>query len=301
MDLDGHPGYLGWTSQGVIAIHADWPAYPAEHGTRVALESLGMFPEGTRFAQLDDIDQCVLLVAEGIGRGEDPFGAGRFHVAIWHQDLIGLARSGLVEDVTGVSEAVHALNEVRGLQGQAPVTSWPGDHAVPREIDLFFHGGKKGRYETLLHDLDNVEHSWIYFERGATVVLTTAGWRALDDALSSEFEPPAPLMERLAPMVSAGYYDTAIREVSVHLEVLMRRRVGVAAMYGGRLVKRYVEHLHDRQLMPDANLKVLRGELRTALMFVRNEFAHNVADLTRPRGLALLQRISNLYRTVATF
>lgn len=32
MRLEDHPGYFGMTSRGVIAIHADWPMYPFEHG-----------------------------------------------------------------------------------------------------------------------------------------------------------------------------------------------------------------------------------------------------------------------------
>ena len=42
--LAGHPGYLGMTSRGVIAIHADWPMYQLDHGVMSVLESLGSYP-----------------------------------------------------------------------------------------------------------------------------------------------------------------------------------------------------------------------------------------------------------------
>ena len=73
--MSDFPGYLGWTSQGVIAIHADWPAYPAEHGWGAALASFGMFPEGTQFARIDDIDQCLLFIAPAYSRSPDEFDA----------------------------------------------------------------------------------------------------------------------------------------------------------------------------------------------------------------------------------
>jgi hypothetical protein len=43
MPLEDHPGYLGLTSEGVIAIHADWPIYPIEHGLGATVTSLGAF------------------------------------------------------------------------------------------------------------------------------------------------------------------------------------------------------------------------------------------------------------------
>ena len=52
MRLEDHPGFFGITSQGVIAIHADWPMYPEEHGADLALLWLTALPQGTRFKRL---------------------------------------------------------------------------------------------------------------------------------------------------------------------------------------------------------------------------------------------------------
>ena len=81
-------GYLGFTSSGVIAIHANRPAYPAEHCWEVALVTLGNFPIGPRFRAIDDIDRCLLFVADGTVRGGDDFSPEAMHVAIWHEDLL---------------------------------------------------------------------------------------------------------------------------------------------------------------------------------------------------------------------
>jgi hypothetical protein len=68
--------------------------YPAEHGWPVALESLCLFPEGTTFRPIGDIDRCVLFVAEEFEANRDPFSEQNFHVAVWHEDLLELVNLG---------------------------------------------------------------------------------------------------------------------------------------------------------------------------------------------------------------
>ena len=63
--LTDHPGFLGLTSRGVIEIHhGDWPVYPEEHGSDLALLWLTAFPEGTAFKRVDDIDRSILFLAD---------------------------------------------------------------------------------------------------------------------------------------------------------------------------------------------------------------------------------------------
>ena len=95
------------------AWHADWPVYPAGHGWQVALEALGVFPEGVKFQQIDDIDQCYLFVAVGSEtclKPVKPLTDERwFHVAIWREDLFELNRRGLISGVTIRTEYEAAL------------------------------------------------------------------------------------------------------------------------------------------------------------------------------------------------
>ena len=82
--------------------------------------------------------------------------------------------------------------------------------------------------------------------------------------------------------------------MSVHLETKLRETAG-STKIGQRLVEDFVGRIDGERLLPPAQLRVLRGELRTAFKFVRNEFAHNVRQLPRARGLALVQRLTGLY------
>jgi hypothetical protein len=94
--------------------------------------------------------------------------------------------------------------------------------------------------------------------------------------------------------LDAGLYDVAVREVTVHLEHIMRLGCHDSNAYGQKLVDLFIRNIAEKQVFPESRLKVLRLELRTAFKFVRNEFAHKPVDLDRSRGLSLLDRMCEL-------
>ena len=84
-------------------LHANWPAYPAAHGPELALETLCWFPAGTHFEVVDDIDQCLLMLAREYvdPRNEaDRYSERHFHVAVWRKDLRLLRDRGWVSGVS---------------------------------------------------------------------------------------------------------------------------------------------------------------------------------------------------------
>ena len=123
-----------------------------------------------------------------------------------------------------------------------------------------------------------------------------SGWHSLDNDLSDVYKAPSAVSKRLAPILAAGLYDTAIREMSVHLEVEMCRGLGGSDLYGQQLVEKLIHDLEP--VMLEADLKVLRGNLRALFEFVRNEFAHNVIDISRPRAISILQELGEVYEAI---
>jgi hypothetical protein len=299
MDVEDHPGYLGLTSAGVMFIHADWPVYAIQHGWFAALASLGMFPAGTVFTLLSDIDRCVLLLANGISTADDPFSGQNFHVALWHEDVLELVRRGFVRGPIGVTARVHQVNTILGIASRPLIASWPGTVEALHLPRLYVEDPSSS--EMVPADLPNWEDyddeflDWLHFPSVAGLTVTDEGLRSLEEVLSLRFELPPSLRAKLIPMLEAGLYDSAIREVSVHLEGVMRSSCGDTSVYGQRLVDQFIEELANKAIVPDAWLKVLRSELRTAFKFVRNEFAHNAVEMSRARGLSLLERMSKLY------
>ncbi|WP_422733913.1 hypothetical protein ACN26Y_28750 [Micromonospora sp. WMMD558] len=308
MSLEGHPGFLGLTSRGVVLIHADWPAYPLEHGWEIAVISLGSFPPGTDFKRVDDIDQCSLLLAEGYGDYRDPFDERAFHVAIWHEDLLEACDLGLVE---GVERLTHRQYETRKREelrtrilrdierrgGEAP----PGDilESLYAEID----GQRVSLGLPSIDDYDDGEDDttpyrpWLGIDGLGVVRLTTQGWNRLDELWADALDIPQSARSRVDPLVQSGLYDSALRELGVLIESRVRE-LASSQLHGSKLIDLFIRRLADSNRFHNAGLKILRSELRTAFKFVRNEFAHNVVDLPRPRAYALLGRMSHVLMEV---
>jgi hypothetical protein len=276
--LYDHPGYLGWTSQGVIAIHADWPAYAIEHGIRYSLMSLGQFPQGTRFTKLDDIDRCFLfLVGDRPGVG-DPFDESHFHLALWHEDVLALSNAGYVTGATTIPHKEwekRRAEELKGVMWQKPDGTFvPLPAPEPDEREEW----EDPRVVVITEEL----------------VMTAAGRAALESLLVGERQKiDESLMQRAHHAIQANLYDSAIREACVVVETAMRECVGTRA-YGAKLIDEFFDRALSKNLIP-AVLKTFRTEVRTAFRFVRNDYAHNLRTIDQQQCFAILARMSNVY------
>lgn len=293
------PGYFGMTSRGVVAIHADWPAYPIEHGWQIAVLTLGAFPQGTEFKQVDDIDGCSLMLAQGYGDYSDPYDERAFHVAIWHEDLLEACDIGLIEGPERLTEREHEerkreklRQEIMRAQEKAGHSLVPGD---PLDLLGYMKDGEFVRFE--LPPLDSfdgdeeefVYRSWLGIDSLGCVRLTETGWSSLDELWPSVTSVPECAQSRVEPILQSGHFDTALRELGVIIESRIREIVG-SKNFGQKLIDEFIGHLYSSDLFLNSDLKVLRANLRTSFKFVRNEFAHNVVDLERRRGCALVAK-----------
>jgi hypothetical protein len=303
--LEDHPGYLGFTSQGVIAIHADWPVYPMEHGWHMALVMLGSFPEGTKFKRISDIDQCALFLVLGSKEYDDPFDERAFHVAMWHEDLLEASKLGLVTGVERLTEREYEGRKRDELRAdlikpylQEGITPPPGD--ILLRLHYEFNGQKiplkLSPLDEYAHEDEDGEYGGRYLlginEEGV-ISITQLGWNRLGEIWADSLKLPAMVASRLSLLIDNGLYDTAVRELGVLIESRMRDLSG-SERYGQQLVKDFIDSLQALGIFISAFLKVLRTETRTAMAFVRNEFAHNFVDLSRPRAMALIGRLCHL-------
>jgi hypothetical protein len=141
------------------------------------------------------------------------------------------------------------------------------------------------------------ERSWLRHDPGAGIELTTEGLRQLESLWAGVLKVPDTARARVLPLIELGMHDTAIRELGALLESRMREAVSSQA-YDVALASEFVDHIMAAGRRDDWALKVLRKELRTALKFVRNEFAHSVSDLAEPRASALIARLSHVLAQV---
>jgi hypothetical protein len=100
MDFLGHPGNLGATRRGTLLTihHADWPTYPEGDDFYTPLLQLTVFPPGTEFLVISDIDQSYLFAADVEGKSlDDPYNEKHYHVAIWYEDLRELLQRDMID------------------------------------------------------------------------------------------------------------------------------------------------------------------------------------------------------------
>ena len=308
MSLEKFPGFLGLTSRGVVAIHADWPAYPLEHGWQIAVITLGSFPSGTQFKRVDDIDKCALLLAQGYGDYEDLYDERAFHVAIWHEDLLEGQRLGLVRGVEPLTRRQYEERHREDLRNEMRQAFEREAIPLPSN-DILSHMGVQidGRFVPVsLPSLDEYEgdededfpdKSWLGIAASSMVNLTDQGWARLDGLWADMLEVPERARPRLDTLIEHGFYDTALRELGVLIEFRIRE-ITSSESYGLKLIDVLLNQLDSSGRYHNAGLKILRSELRTAFKFVRNEFAHNVVELPRSRAYALLGRMCHVLADV---
>jgi hypothetical protein len=279
------PGYLGFTSKGIIAIHADWPAYPEEHGWQIPLMWFSIFPPRTKFVAVDDIDRCVLFLADLKNNRPDQFNEKNFHVAVWHEDLLELQAKGLVRGVRAGTHRKHEIAYRKKLfaRGKLYYESPAGNlvEYIPARIEEY----------------DNHDQKWPIF-RDEGITLTDRGKLAALELLSCITRRELkPLGKRVIAALDAGLFDTAVREACVTLETDLKRRLRVGS-YGDLLVEAYAKHLTDSVALRPTFVKTFRVELRAVFKFLRNDFMHNLRRLDEPQSTAILLRVLKVRNTI---
>lgn len=284
MRLEDHPGYFGITSRGVIAIHADWPMYPFEHGWQEALIAFGSLPDATRFFQIDDIDKCFLFVAGPVPAQQGPFGERFSHVAAWHEDMVELIEKSYLDGIGLVTEYDAALSHWEKHKDlyyeREPGSLVPLNLPKPEPEDDF------------LSELKTVP---VIASTGIGV--TEAGRVALRSLLSAGFQDALEdFRERVEPILAINRTDTAVREGCVLLETTMRQEIG-SLQFGQKLVDEFCARLLEQGAIP-ALIKPFKAELTNAFRYIRNDYMHNLRPLELDESKALLMRIARLYSVV---
>jgi hypothetical protein len=290
--LGKFPGLLGYG--GIIAIHADWPNYPSGIGWEIALKSLGNFPLGTKFYEVDDIDRCKLLVNEDPQNLKDYYDYKHFHSAIWHSDLIELQRKGLIDGVIAKSDDEFELIRFQEFKEQL------GKNLQEDNFGNIILTSKNedGECEELIYKKPKPSEDQIDFKDCAfipnDIILTSLGIQVLSE-LSSAVNLSAEIYQLTGPLIKILRYDTAIREASLFIETSIKEFHG-NNLYGQKLIDYHINKtvsLNDNFF--SSAIKCYRGELRTIFKFIRNDYAHNFKVISLDQCIMVLNRINDTY------
>jgi len=284
MSLPDHPGFFGITSQGVVAIHANWPMYPEEHGPDLALLWLSAFPKGTPFKPIDDIDRCNLFLADlKCSNRTDPFDARNFHVAVWCEDLLELRRGGYVEGISPASERRWA--EIRRSHLPSGPLSIKLEDGTLKQLEL-----------TSLEDYGQDDVSWPEFASGG-IDVTASGRSHAGFTLARPSDDLTILGDRIRRLLEFAFFDTAVREACVGLEHRIKTWLN-SERWGDALVDDFISKLRDDGSRLESHLRVLRGQIRATFKFIRNDFMHNFVDVDKTQCHAILFRVARVQTVV---
>jgi hypothetical protein len=308
LDIPNFPGYLGYgDGQGgtIVAIHANWPTYPCEPGGGHALFDLAQFPRGTRFVQVDDIDRCILFEARDYGE-VSPQSKDKFHAAAWHEDLITLAENGSISGILpGPERDWQIACHSRLRQELLSEYSETDREAIGDPLDNLWVQKSDGAYTRVLlpplpaEDDDNeydLALNWALIDGNDSVTITPEGWTTVDRKLGRGLKIPGPIAH-VEYLVERELYDTAVREVAVTLESLLRDALG-GNCYGQKLINDLITTLETGGDLPVSILSIYRLRLRTFFRFTRNPYAHRVIKLEQPQAMALLSHAAMLFEDV---
>lgn len=293
--LTNHPGFLGLMSDGIIAIHADWPAYPMKIGYKNALLTLGQFPEGTVFHQIDDIDRCLLLFVGDPTKVTDPTSDNYLQVAIWHEDLLDLEENGCATGIVGLTEYEWELERYEAIRPYLVIRDGkPHSCAMLNGKLHFFHNPPP--------EEEDYEDS-IYFAKisNSGLQLTDKGYKVLSESLYEHREEiDNDIVALISPLIQIGKYDSAVRDTCILIERELKMLTQLNSQ-GFQLINKFIGDLLKSDDYISAGLKTFKVELKAAFKFIRNDYAHNLIEINEDQCYATILRLSAIYSALKSF
>ncbi|WP_316162857.1 hypothetical protein [Bradyrhizobium sp. SZCCHNRI20481] len=101
------------------------------------------------------------------------------------------------------------------------------------------------------------------------------------------------LGDRVMPLLAQGYFDTAVREACIGIESLIKTSIA-SNSWGDALANEFIIDLRKADRLLESYLRVLRGQLRTALKFIRNDVMHNFLRINDTECRAILLRLARV-------
>jgi len=282
-----------WYEEGMAfsMITADWEAYPIGYGWESALENISWFPTDTIFYRIDDISEALLFVTKNPVELEkkelSPWSQIYYHISIWHRDIVELQKRGYIRGIKPVTEYQHDLIRYNKIVDSMGVI------VEDKDIWLFPDGKREWSMPRPSKDeYDNRNKTWAFLPDDY-FVLTKKGISAINEPMQ-DFVINKDILARIKPLLKIKYYDSAVREASISLELKLKR-INNSVLYGQKLVDLHYENLCKKFGSTDSYLKYYRGLLRCSVNFIRNEYAHDFPITSENRAKRLIRLYSKIY------
>lgn len=272
------------------AIHADWAAYPIGNSWESAMENLSWFDPETKFYNIDDIDGAILFVgtnpAELKKKEFDPHSERYYHISLWHENLIQLHEQGFVSGVKPLTSFGYESLRFKWMtRGRGAVVDEQG-------VCHFPDGSTLGFPKPTTTNTDDTDVDWVCIPQGY-IQLTSLGLEYLAERIDYN-TVNQDIMERIKPLLSIKYYDSAVREAAILFEIKLKK-INSSDLYGQKLADLHYKNLLGKFQETDSYLQYYRSLLRCSVNFIRNEYAHSFPITNEHRAKRLIGLYSKLF------
>lgn len=301
--------------QGINHISDDVPMFPTGEGWENALFNLATYPKGTKLFEIETIGTIVTFLTNKKNDSfeSDIWNEKNLHTAIYVDALIELFDLGYICGIEPITQFKYDLNQFNTMLKNGFKLNTNGDidtyanfpggkiekHTVPKPkiekyvCDYLGEDWNENYREELIKDYETGNKPFI--EISDNIEITEKGYLKYLE-LSQKFEIPIRINSLIEPLIKIKYYDTAIREVSVLFEDLIKKFHN-SDLIGWKLIDYHIKRcIEANEMNNNAGIKVYRQELRTVNSFIRNEFMHNRVDVKKENFNAILFRQCNLFR-----
>lgn len=301
--------------QGIHNISDGAPMFPTGEGWVNSLFNLATYPKGTKLYEIETIGAIVTFLTNKAIESfqSDVWNKKNLHSAIYVDDLIELYNFGYISGLTPITQFKYDLNQFNAMlkkgfelnaNGDMDIyTKVPNGKSVKHIIikpkieqyvcDYLGEDWDEGYRDELISEYEFENKPFIEIKN--CIEITEKGYDKYLE-LSQHFDVPERIKKLVNPLIKIEYYDTAIREVSVLFEDMIKK-FHSSNYIGWRLIDYHIEKcIEANQMNHNAGIKVYRQELKTANSFIRNEFMHNRVDVDKRNFNAILFRQCNLFR-----
>lgn len=294
--LDDMFNYGGW-----VNISAETPIFPLGVGWKAALINLSTFPKHFKFYEIETVGSILSFASTNKLKNQNIPADYNYHIAFDVADLIELSKKGLVEGLRSIGEIEYTFNQYQGLVKRYgldnngllncyfnnPTTGEKEQLSIkPPDLPLLLEGlsldyhkeeietWSKEKLHKYIQELADENEDYFSVTYSSGFNLSKKGIMELEK-ICEYFEIPEPIQKIINPLIKIEYLDTAIREVAIYFEHLIKS-IHKTKKFGQELIDLHIFkciQINNGEFI--AGLKVYRQLLLNHNSFIRNYYIHS--------------------------
>lgn len=303
---------------GIVNLKNAAPSFPMGEGWQIALMDLASYPFGTKLFEIETIGViATFLTTQNPNTFKDKkVNKDSFlQSAFFPEDLIDLHNMGYISGLEPITWFKYKLNEYNDWIKWGYVPTKEGN------IESYVNLPKIGKQKTIIEKpriekyveeylgtaWEEEDRDWLikeyeddnktFIEIADSIKLTERGFQKYLE-LAQNVDVPEEINSIIKPLLEIEYYDTAVREVAVYFETLLKEFHDVK-LFGEKLINYHIKKCktaNDNKMIP--GIKVYRQELRSNNRYVRNEFMHKKFKIEKENYMAILFRQIRLFKLI---